>query len=299
MYVIRNKRGMTLIEILFCVGILCIIVLVFFTFFFGGIRYVVKGVHTEPAQIAREILHGKAGIREGLVEDIRGLYSIYDEQIDNGVVTVNLHSDKIIMGYGIVDSMDGIAGSHTVALTDYRLITAGSKTTNGTPTSFTKGTPTITVVSPFDFNNPTGTYTQTLESDIDPLSDDYKLIKSYEYYSSNNQGWIIGTVTKIFYNNTLNETFKIGKNITRLEFRYFTGDGEEIGTGTISRLDVNKIRLIKVILEVDKDDDEDGKVAEDSKDEIDNDEDGRVDEDDFNGIELTTRVFPRNLNPNP
>ncbi|MDI6734732.1 MAG: prepilin-type N-terminal cleavage/methylation domain-containing protein [bacterium] len=295
MYVISNKKGMTLIEILICVGILCVLVLSFFSFFFGGMKYIAKGVDTNPEQIAREILQGKPGIQKGLVEDIRGLYSIYDGQIDSGTVTVTLYSDKIILGYGIVDSIDGIAGSHTVSPTDYRLITSGSATT----TSFIKGTPTIPVVAPTDTGNPTGTYTQTLESGLDVLSDDYKLIKSYAYYFSNNQGWIIGTVTKISPISTLNEPFKIGKNITRLEFKYFTGDGQEIGTGTVSRLDVNKIRLIEIILWVDKDDDKDGKVVEDPEDEIDNDEDGRVDEDDFNGVKLITRVFPRNLNLNP
>lgn len=300
MCVINNNKGTTLIELIFCGGILAIIVMAFLTYLFTGMGYIVKGVKPEAAQIAREILHGKPGERgRGLIGDITGLYSIYDDQLDNGTNMINLYSDRIMMGYGIVDDENMICNSPNnppLAITDFQIIKTGSITTTNFDLRY--GTPTITVISPYDQTSFDEAFSQTLESLPGQNSDDHKLIISYQYITLANTGWIKGTITKI-YNRATNPIvtapFKIGKNVTRLEFRYFTGTGVEVRTGSVSRAVVNKIRLIKVMLWVDNDDDNDGKVSEDLVDNIDNDMDGKIDEDDFSGVKLSTRVFPRNL----
>lgn len=307
----NNSQGFTLLEIIISVGIFLIIIMVIILFAKGGIEFWIKGIPTEPQEITRLILEGepgKLGLENiGLVPTIRGAYAIYGSEFD--VETpVTLGTNTIILGYGIVDS-GGICDTTATTTTDFQIINSGSPTT----TDFKKGTPTITVVSPYDPHNPMGTSSYILATN--PSGDDYGLAIKYQFRKINeerngkiyNQGRLYKTVyTKnsegtwtVKYGETL-----IAQDISQLEFRYFIASDMELPVGIPIGLNmIRQIKSVMITLKVDKDDDDDGSIEEDWIDdkhvvcfkEKDNDNDGRIDEDSFNGIGIVTMVYLRNL----
>lgn len=308
----NNSQGFTLLEIIVSVGILLIIVMVIILFVKGGIEFWAKGVYTEPQEIARLILEGepgKLGLENmGLVPTIRGAYSIYGPRFDVDE-PITLGTNTIILGYGIVDCGDGICNTTVTTTTDFQIINCGSPTT----TNFRKGTPTITVVFPYDPQDPTGTTSHILATN--PSGDDYGLAIKYQFKEIkeekngriHNQGRLYKSVyTKDSRGSwTIKGTeILIVENISQLEFRYFTTSDKELPTEIPLSLNmIRQIKSIMITLKVDRDDDNDTSIEEDWIDEEkvtcsrerDNDNDGKIDEDYFNGIEIVTRVYLRNL----
>lgn len=297
----NKERGFTLLEFIVAAGILAIILIVIILFMKKGMDFWVKGLPTKPQEIIQLILEGEEGRTEfekmGLISTIRGGYSIYrpefgaNPQFDNETQLITLGTNSIMIGYGIVDSKNAICDSTVTVTTDVAIIYQGSATT----TDFRKGTQTLTVISPYNVNEPMGTTSLLLATN--PLGDDYGLAIGYQFSRSYNQG----TVTKsIFYKNSagtweLATRTVISKNVSQLEFRYFTAD-EELPAGTPTVLSkIRQIEMVMITLKVDNDDDKDGSIEEDPIDGIDNDSDGKIDEDYFNGMSVTTRVYFRNL----
>lgn len=297
----NKEQGFTLLEFIVAVGILTIIAIVIILFMGKGIDFLVKGLPTKPQEIIQLILEGEEGRTEfekmGLISTIRGGYSIYppefsaNPQFDDETQLITLGTNTIMIGYGIVDSKNGICDSTVTVTTDVAIIQEGSATT----TDVRKGIPTITVISPYNVNEPMGTTSLLLATN--PGGDDYGLAIGYQFSKSDNQG----TLTKsIFHKNPagrweLATMTVISKNVSQLEFRYFTAD-EELPPGTPTLLSkIRQIEMVMITLKVDNDDDKDGLIEEDPIDGKDNDSDGEIDEDYFNGMSVTTRVYFRNL----
>jgi len=295
----KNKQhGFTLLEFMFGIGIVGILMMVIILFAKGGINFWLKGIPTNPQDIVNLILEGEVGKRAiedwGLVPTIRGGYSIYDLQFD-AERPITLGKSSIIIGYGIVDGNNGFCDTRSTPQ-DFQIITQGSATT----TDFTKGTPTITVVSSYNINDPDGTTSQILETN--PQGDDYGLAIRYEFRPINNGRIRQGELYKTIYHkdstghwNLIGSETLIAKNISQFELRYFT-DKEELLSETPTELSkIRQINSVMITLAVDNDDDGDGSIEEDRLDGIDNDRDGEIDEDYFNGMRVTTRVYFRNL----
>lgn len=284
------------------VGILGILLMVIILFAKGGMDFWVKGIPTKPQDIVSLVLEGEVGKRSiedwGLVPTIRGGYSVYDRQFDSATTTITLGTSSIIIGFGIVDGNNGFCNTTRSTTFDLQIITQGSATT----TDFTKGTPTITVVSPYCLDDPYGTHSQILETT--PAGDDYGLAIGYQFIPiqeiKNGKIYKQGRVDKsVYHKNSAGVWSFIGsqtiaENINQLEFRYFT-DNEEVLPGTPTALGkISQINTIMITLAVDNDDDRDGSIEEDKLDGIDNDSDGKIDEDYFNGMRVTTRAYFRN-----
>lgn len=285
------------------VGLAGILMMVIILFIGRGMNFWTKGIPTKPQDIVNLILEGETGKRSiedwGLIPTIRGGYSLYDLQFDEEQ-PITLGTSSIIIGFGIVDYGNGFCNSTVTISTDFPVIYYGSPTT----TDFTKGTPTITVVSPYDRNAPYGTTSQILETN--PGDDDYGLAIRYQFVPiqeiRNGRIYKQGELYKSIYhkdsagNWTLTGTQTlIAKNISQLEFRYFT-DREELLAGIpIALSKISRINSVMITLAIDNDDDKDGSIEEDKIDGIDNDLDGKIDEDYFNGILIKTRAYFRNL----
>ncbi len=268
-----------------------------------GMNFWTKEIPTKPQNIVNLILEGERGKRSiedwGLVPTIRGGYSIYDLEFDEDQ-PITLDANNIVIGFGIVDCGNGLCDSTVTTSTDLPLIYCGSPTT----TNFTKGTPTITVVSPYDINNPYGTTSQILNTN--PAGDDYGLAIWYRFVPieemKNGKFYKQGKLFKGIYHKDSTGTWIfigtqtfIAENISQLEFRYFT-DREELLPGVLIGLDkISQINSVMITLAIDHDDDKDGSIEEDRIDGIDNDLDGKIDEDYFNGIRINTRAYFRNL----
>ncbi len=294
---LKNKpQGFTLLELIISVGILLVIVMVIILFAKKGIEFWTKGIPTEPQEIVRLILEGETGKlgfeNMGLVPTLRGKYSIYGPQFDADQ-SVTLGTNTIIIGYGIVDSGDGFCDTRVTTTTDFPIIHFGSPTT----TDFKKGTPTITVVSPYDMNEPMGTTSHILETN--PSGDDYGLAIQYQFKQIDRQGKLYKTIyTKNAVGNwaVKGTPTLIAQNISQLEFRYFTESDNELPAGIpLALSEIRQIKSVMITLKVDSDNDRDGLIEEDWFDGEDNDNDGKIDEDYFNGIEVVTRIYFRNL----
>jgi len=299
----NRQEGFTLLELMVTVGILAVIMMVIILCVKKGMDFWQRGIPTEPREIVKLVLEGEEGRigieKMGLVPTLRGGYAIYDTRF--GTDSITLGTSSIIIGYGIVDSQNGFCDSTVTVPSDTAIISPGSPTT----TDFKKGTPTITVISPYDENNPMGTTSLLLENN--PCGDDYGLAIGYQFRQINElrNGRIYkqGELYKIIYHkNPLGMWIQqgtqtlISQYISQLEFRYFTSQGKEIPPGTPTALStIKQIRMVMITLKVDNDDDKDGSIEEDVLDGTDNDSDGKIDEDYFNGIEVNTRVYFRNL----
>ncbi|MEW6094970.1 MAG: hypothetical protein AB1567_00375 [bacterium] len=301
---LKNKeQGTTLLEFIVGVGILAVIAMVIILFMRQGMDFMVKGVPTKPQEIVKLILEGEEGRtdfeKQGLLSTLRGGYSIYGPQFDVEQ-PITLGTNSIIIGYGIVDSQNGYCESTVTVNTDTPIINQGSPTT----TDLKKGIPTITVISPYNSDNPEGTTSLLLENS--PLGDDYGLAVKYEFKQINElrNGRIYqqGELYKTIYHKNSGGFWiqqgtptLISQHISQLEFRYFTSD-EEVSAGIPTGLSkIRQIEMIMITLKVDNNDDRDRSIEEDVLDGRDNDLDGKIDEDYFNGISVTTRIYFRNL----
>lgn len=300
---LNKQNGFNLLELMIGIGIVGILMMVIILFVKGGLDFWVKGIPTKPQEIVNLILEGEIGKRNikdwGLVPTIRNGYSIYDLHFDE-MRPITLGTNSVIIGFGIVDCGNGVCDTTAVTPNDFQIIKSGSFTT----TNFTKGTPTITVVSPYDKNNPYGTTSQILETN--PAGDDYGLAIRYQFVklqeSRDGKVYNQGKLYKSIYHKDSGGSWKltgtpvlIAKDVSQLEFRYFT-DKKEIATGVPTVLsEIRSINSIMITVGVDNDDDRDGSIEEDPIDGINNDLDGKIDEDYFNGILIKTRVYFRNL----
>ncbi|MDI6736727.1 MAG: prepilin-type N-terminal cleavage/methylation domain-containing protein [bacterium] len=304
LHIFPNKQnGFTLLELIVGAGIVGILMMVIVLFIGGGMNFWTKGIPTKPQEIVNLILEGETGKRNiedwGIIPTIRGGYSIYDLEFDKDQ-PITLDANNIVIGFGIVDCGNGLCNSTVTTSTDLPLIYYGSPTT----TDFTKGTPTITVVSPYDINNPYGTTSQILNTN--PAGDDYGLAIRYQFVPikeiKNGRLYKQGKLYKGIYHkdsagnwSLIGTQTLIAENISQLEFRYFT-DREELPAGTPTALSkIRQINSVMITLAIDNDDDRDGSIEEDKLDGIDNDLDGKIDEDYFNGIRIKTRAYFRNL----
>jgi len=305
MFLKNKQEGFTLLEFMVGAGILAVIMMVIILFVKKGMDFWQRGVPTEPRKIVNLVLEGEEGRigseKMGLVPTIRGGYSIYGPQFDEANQPITLGTSSIIIGYGIVDSQNGVCDSTVTISSDTTIVPFGSPTT----TDLRKGIPTITVVSPYDENNPEGTTSLLLENN--PLGDDYGLAIGYQFRQinevRNGRRYKQGELYKsIYHKNSLGTWTQqgtqtlISQHISQVKFRYFTSQEKEIFTETPTALStIKQIRMVMITLKVDNDDDKDGSIEEDVLDGKDNDSDGKIDEDYFNGITVTTRVYFRNL----
>ncbi len=303
-HIFPNKQnGFTLLELIVGAGIVGILMMVIILFIGGGMNFWTKGIPTKPQDIVNLILEGETGRRSiedwGIIPTIRGGYSIYDLQFDEEQ-PVTLGTSSIIIGFGIVDCGNGLCDSTVTTSTDLPIIYCGSPTT----TDVTKGIPTITVVSPYDINNPDGTTSQILNTN--PAGDDYGLAIRYQFVpiqeTRNGRIYKQGQLYKSIYHkdsggnwNLIGNPTLIADNISQLEFRYFTDREELLAEIPTALSKITQITSVMITLAIDNDDDRDGSIEEDKLDGIDNDLDGKIDEDYFNGIRINTRAYFRNL----